>query len=662
MLGIIQIFLYNRPCCVGERRNGAFFMGKRIIVLSCFATSMVAISFLTTNSAFSQGGVKNLIFLQPATPGVQQTGHGNISGTFRAANFIGDGSGLTGVAATTLVLPFTGSAAPTLPTGAFRINSTGTGPAIYATQGSPGGTPALSSAILGQANSTIGVWGSSETTYGVRGQSDSGIGVYARTNTGLYALEALNVAPNSIGIFSSTLGANGFGVIGQANGTGVEGRSLGSGGTGVGVRGTAVDTDGFGVEGIASATTGFNVGVKGESASTTGQGVFGRATDTTSANIGVYGWASGVSGKGVYGLADAATGITIGVHGISSSTSGRGVFGVANSLTGLNYGVYGLSSSPTGFAVYGLSGADSGNAVGVRGDTTSSSGRAVVGNALDTGAGVSFGGYFTSATISGRAIYGEATGTLSINYGGVFTSAGLGGYGIRAENTNTGASPSYGVYGEANGSSQSYGGYFLSSGTASRGVYGLSTSATGITYGVRGQTSSATGFGVYSVGDTGASGTKSFVIDHPEDPANKYLRHYSAEGPVPFNIYNGEITTDSKGFAMVQLPDYYASINKNAKIQLTVIDESEDFVMVKVVKRVQNGQFQIRTSKPNVEVFWEVKAERNDAWVQAHPPKVEYAKEGLERGKYQHPELYGMPKQMGMDYRERDVQPGSVRK
>lgn len=627
-------------------------MGKRIILLSCFATSMVAISFLTTNSAFSQGGVKNLIFLQPTTPGVQQTGHGNISGTFRAANFIGDGSGLTGVAATTLVLPFTGSAAPTLPAGALRINSTGTGPAIYATQGSPGGTPTLSSAILGQANTSIGVWGSSETTFGVRGQSDSGIGVFARTNTGAYALEALNVAPNSIGIFSSTLGANGFGVIGQANGTGVEGRSLGSGGTGVGVRGTAVDSDGFGVEGIASATTGFNVGVKGESASTTGQGVFGRATNTTSANIGVYGWASGTSGKGVLGLADAASGNTMGVEGTSSSPTGRGVNGIANSLTGTNYGVHGLSSSPTGYGVYGLSGASTGSAVGTAGSTNSPAGRAVQGTATGTGTGTSYGGYFTSASTNGRAVFGSATGTTSDNFGGYFLSSGPAGYGIRAENTNTGTGTSYGVYGESNGSTTSYGGYFTASGSTARGVYALASGSTGVNYGVRGQTSSATGFAVYGVGDVGGT-SKSFVIDHPQDPANKYLRHYCAEGPAPLNIYQGEVTTDSKGFAWIELPSYYESLNKNAKIQLTVVDESEDFVMVKVSKRVQNGRFQIRTSKPNVEVFWEVKAERNDPYMQAHPPRVEYDKEGDEKGKYQHPEVHGMPASMGIDYLSR---------
>lgn len=39
----------------------------------------------------------------------------------------------------------------------------------------------------------------------------------------------------------------------------------------------------------------------------------------------------------------------------------------------------------------------------------------------------------------------------------------------------------------------------------------------------------------------------SFKIDHPLDPANKYLYHSFVESPVMMNIYNGNITTDGSG-------------------------------------------------------------------------------------------------------------------
>src|SRR5262245_56895734 len=43
----------------------------------------------------SQGGAAPFIALQPTTPGTAQTGHGNITGTFKAGFFQGNGSGMT---------------------------------------------------------------------------------------------------------------------------------------------------------------------------------------------------------------------------------------------------------------------------------------------------------------------------------------------------------------------------------------------------------------------------------------------------------------------------------------------------------------------------------------------------------------------------------------
>lgn len=36
--------------------------------------------------------------------------------------------------------------------------------------------------------------------------------------------------------------------------------------------------------------------------------------------------------------------------------------------------------------------------------------------------------------------------------------------------------------------------------------------------------------------------------------------------------------------------------------------------------------------------------------MQAHPLRVEVEKDAFEKGKYQHPELYGLPKEVGIDY------------
>jgi hypothetical protein len=36
----------------------------------------------------------------------------------------------------------------------------------------------------------------------------------------------------------------------------------------------------------------------------------------------------------------------------------------------------------------------------------------------------------------------------------------------------------------------------------------------------------------------------SFKIDHPLEPANKYLYHSFVESPDMMNVYNGNVTTD----------------------------------------------------------------------------------------------------------------------
>jgi hypothetical protein len=60
-------------------------------------------------------------------------------------------------------------------------------------------------------------------------------------------------------------------------------------------------------------------------------------------------------------------------------------------------------------------------------------------------------------------------------------------------------------------------------------------------------------------------------------------------------------------------------------------------------REVAGDLFTIRTKTPRVKVSWEVKAVRNDPWVRKRAMPVEVEKRGVEKGKYQHPELYGEP-------------------
>lgn len=137
----------------------------------------------------------------------------------------------------------------------------------------------------------------------------------------------------------------------------------------------------------------------------------------------------------------------------------------------------------------------------------------------------------------------------------------------------------------------------------------------------------------------------SFKIDHPLDPANKYLYHSFVESPDMMNIYNGNVVTDSNGEATILLPEWFEVLNRDFRYQLTVIGQ---FAQAIVTGEVANHQFSIKTDKPGVKVSWQVTGIRQDAWANAHRIPVEEQKNARERGHYIHPELYGAPEEAGI--------------
>jgi hypothetical protein len=272
---------------------------------------------------------------------------------------------------------------------------------------------------------------------------------------------------------------------------------------------------------------------------------------------------------------------------------------------------------------------------------------AVKGLATNTqgwGAGV----YGASAGPGGTGVSGVATATSGNSYGVSGTSFSPAGRGV------SGSGAGIGVYGLGYpASGQVFGGYFETPSTAGLGVYGLVSASSGATKAILGECLSPSGHAVYAAGNFAATGTKSFRIDHPLDPENKYLIHYCAEAPQPQNFYNGNTVTDASGYAWVELPDYFSAINRDFKYQLTVVDDSDsdNFALAKVSQKIIANRFQIRTSAPYVEVSWRVEAVRNDLWVRQYGAPVEVEKPEQERGTYQHPELYGQPPEKATYYR-----------
>ena len=172
-------------------------------------------------------------------------------------------------------------------------------------------------------------------------------------------------------------------------------------------------------------------------------------------------------------------------------------------------------------------------------------------------------------------------------------------------------------------------------------------------YAIQGSNSDQAGtfFGNVLVNGTLSKAGGSFEIDHPLDPQNKILRHSFVESPDMMNIYNGNVTTDHNGNAMVILPDYFETLNRDFRYQLTVIGT---FSQVIISEEISNNRFSIMTEKPNVKVSWQVTGIRQDPWAEENRIVVEEYKKTEVRGLYIHPEPYGEARNRSVIWSERE--------
>jgi hypothetical protein len=127
-------------------------------------------------------------------------------------------------------------------------------------------------------------------------------------------------------------------------------------------------------------------------------------------------------------------------------------------------------------------------------------------------------------------------------------------------------------------------------------------------------------------------------IDHPEEPANKYLNHSFVESAEMKNIYDGTVTLDAQGEATVTMPSWFEALNRSFCYQLTSIGTPSP--ELHIASELQKGKFQIAGGKPGSRVSWQVSGVRNDAWAKANQIPVEEEK-SHERGHYLHPSLFG---------------------
>jgi len=149
--------------------------------------------------------------------------------------------------------------------------------------------------------------------------------------------------------------------------------------------------------------------------------------------------------------------------------------------------------------------------------------------------------------------------------------------------------------------------------------------------------------GNLSVGGTVSKGGGSFRIDHPLDPANKYLSHSFVESPDMMNVYNGNVRLDANGEAWVELPEWLEALNRDFRYQLTALGAPGPNLYIG--EKISGNRFKIAGGRPGGEVSWQVTGIRKDAYANAYRIKVEEEKPLAQRGSYLHPELFGPPKE-----------------
>ena len=328
----------------------------------------------------------------------------------------------------------------------------------------------------------------------------------------------------------------------------------------------------------------------------------------------------------------------------------RPVEGVDNGVK--HYGVRGKSERENGVGVlglgsfFGVSGRSENGLAGVNGESINALGVRGVSNASNGVQGFSN----IRSGVAGQSNSGDGVFGFSDSHYGVngHSNSGRGVYG-------KGLSVGYGVYGESD---------------TNFGVYGTSN-----VIGVGGR--SDTGWGVYGRSDNGYAAFMQgkvrvtgylykdgggFEIDHPLDPANKYLYHSFVESPDMKNIYDGVVALDEKGEAEIEFPDWFDALNKDFRYQLTPIgapgpnlyiaEEIPDGVTnySNSSSNSNNSRFKVAGGTPGMKVSWQMTGIRKDPWANANRIKVEEEKPDKERGYYTHPELYGQPEERGIGH------------
>jgi len=335
---------------------------------------------------------------------------------------------------------------------------------------------------------------------------------------------------------------------------------------------------------------------------------------------------TGVGLNALYNTGSGSHNTAVGSNAGGSNTTGSG-----NTLIGYSAGTDGtLCSGP-------CSNLTNATAIGAYADVAQSdslvlgsiSGINGASASVNVGIGTPFPYSNSQLTVQG---YGPPTG--------LYGNTGLSAIGGSGDLTATGSEGAEGVNGAGG------------SGATTDGDGGFFRGGTNSSYGDGVDANAGSGYAGNFGGDVIISGNLSksggsFKIDHPLDPANKYLYHSFVESPDMMNVYNGNVVLDANGEAVVEFPAWFGVLNRDFRYQLACIG---GFAPVYVAEEIRNNRFRIAGGKGGLKVSWQVTGIRQDAWANAHRIPVEEEKEPRLRGYYIHPDLYGAPPEKQIEW------------
>ena len=361
---------------------------------------------------------------------------------------------------------------------------------------------------------------------------------------------------------------------------------------------------------------------------------------------------AGITSTGGAGTSAGGSGL-VATGGVGTNTGGAGV--VSSGRSSLTGGAGGTFTGGGGFLHTAGDGVDAQGGALSGGANANSAGVGVVGrggaNTAGTGGGDGGDFFGGNGASGGNGIVATAGDNASITgqdqgpAGGSFTGGkgSLGGSGVIgiAFDTHLG--------GNATGGS---GGVFFGGNSFNSGAGGIGVLATG---GIQFVNNAGVGqnYAGYFIEDVFVNGklTKSagsFKIDHPLDPANRYLYHSFVESPDMMNIYNGIVTLDFDGRAEVTLPAWFEALNRDFRYQVTAIGAPAPNLHIS--RKVQNLSFEIGGGSAGLEVSWQLTGIRHDAYAEANRIPVEEDKPAAERGFYLAPRALGQPEERSIGW------------